>query len=91
MNDEKVSQNVKGAWQRKYRENQHKEFVDKEKARERAELPEGSRKINGRIYTYHDSCKKRSDAEEKAKTLNGSNLTHIEKTTRGWSIYLLPF
>ena len=90
MTDEKVSQNVKGAWQRKYRENQHKEFVDKEKARERADLPPGSRKINGRIYTYHDSYSKRSDADETAKKLKGSNLTHIEKTKKGWSVYLLP-
>lgn len=90
MSDEQVSKNVKNAFQRTYRENQHKEFLKKEKEREKSSLPDGARKINGKVYLYHNSFKMRSEADGVAKAMKGSNLTHIERTKKGWSVYLFP-
>lgn len=90
MSDEQTAKNVRSAFQRTYRENQHKEFLEKEKEREKASLPDGARKINGNVYLYHNSFKMRSEADEAAKSMKGSNLTHIERTKKGWSVYLFP-
>lgn len=90
MTEEKIVKNARAALQRKYRESQHKDFLEKEESRQKSLLPEGSKKINGRIYIYHSSYEKRNDAEETAKNLKANNLTHVEKTKKGWSIYLFP-
>jgi len=91
MDDGKTTQNVRSAFQRQYRESQHKEFLKKEKEREKSTLPQGSRKINGKIYTYHKTFNMKSDAETEAKELKSTNFVRIEREKKGWSIYLLPF
>jgi hypothetical protein len=72
------------------RNNAHKEFLDKEKDREKSKLPEGSRKINGRVYHVHQSYEMRSEAITAEKELKNSNLTHLEKNKGKWTVYIFP-
>jgi hypothetical protein len=69
------------------RNNMHKEFLDQEKKIELSKFPDGSRKINGRMYEPHKDYEKKSDAITESKSLNSQYLTHIGKTNGKWMIY----
>ena len=70
--------------------NVHKEFVKKGEEIEKAKLPEGTKKINGRLYNKHDSYVSRGHAERASTDLKSSNFTHIEKVNGKWTLYILP-
>jgi hypothetical protein len=73
------------------RNNIHKEFVAKDKEREKLQYPQGSKKINGRIYTpYEKTYEIRNEAVQTEKELKNTNMTHIEKINGKWTIFLFP-